>query len=298
MQTSPQNRCDGARWLVLGAAGFVGKAITAELKMQKRNVTGMDRSGSAHSQAIDVFDDNQLRTALRKLRPDFLVNAVGHPQGLSGIGLIDFYVRSTKNILEAVQFECPACRVVLLGSASEYGNTIEAGACETDALKPLSDYGRAKCGQFELSRQLAQSGSSITTARLFNILGPGQRVNLFPQALMERIGAGESPARVANGHHIRDWVDVRDAVRAVIMAVESPEPPELFNVCTGQGTPVGSLAREIGSLSGSAIVAECGETSSNQLWRSIGNPGKIFGLSWRPRFSLTQSLADQWKACP
>ncbi|HTV76524.1 MAG TPA: NAD(P)-dependent oxidoreductase, partial [Candidatus Baltobacteraceae bacterium] len=293
---------DSARWLVLGAKGFVGSTMIAILAARGCQIFGAIRSvpspGAVAGKswhAIDVFNADNLRALLRKLRPSILLNAVGHSPAIASADLKDFYVRSTKTILEAVKAEQPACRVVLLGSAAEYGNSPEAGSFETDAPRPLSDYGRAKCEQFEISRRFAANGLDVITARLFNVIGPGQDSHQFVAALLERIHRGERPLCVHSGNHVRDWIDVRDVARALVILAELPEPSAVVNVCTGKGRTVEFVAGIIGRLTGAKIKTELREISPNVLWRSIGNPERMFDLGWRPRYNLAESLADQWR---
>jgi GDP-4-dehydro-6-deoxy-D-mannose reductase len=208
--------------------------------------------------------------------------------------LRDFYVRSAEIILEAVQAEQPACRVVLLGSAAEYGNSPEAGSLETDPSRPLSDYGCAKCAQFETASRFMARGLDVVTARLFNPIGPGQGNRMFVGALLEQIRQGARPVRVHSGGHVRDWIDVRDAARALVTLAASPKPPAVANICTGTGRTVKFVAEAIGRLAGMEIEIEPGGTSADELWRSIGNPGRLFQLGWRPQHELAETLADQW----
>jgi GDP-4-dehydro-6-deoxy-D-mannose reductase len=287
------------RWLVLGAAGFIGRATIAELEARGHSIACVDRRASSIAakkiHAIDIFDAPNFHALLRKLQPSILLNAVGHSPVVANSELKDFYARSTEIILETVLAEQPACRVVLLGSAAEYGNSPEAGSSETDDLRPLSDYGRAKCQQFDVARRFTANGLNVITARLFNPAGPGQRNHFFAQALMERIQRGERSPQVHSANHVRDWIDVRDVANAIVTLAESPKPPAVVNICTGKGQTVEFVARAIGRLAGVEIEFESGKTSPKILWRSVGNPERIFNLGWRPQKNLAESLADQWQ---
>ena len=295
---------EAARWLVLGAAGFIGRAIFAELEARGHGVAGAGRSASPPAaanrkfwHAIDVFDAPNFRALLRKLQPSILVNAIGHHPAVTGSELRDFYVRSTTIILEAVQAEQPLCRAVLLGSAAEYGNSTDAaGSSETDPQHPLSDYGRAKCGQFDVACRIAANGLEVITARLFNPIGHGQGNHQFVGALLERIRRGERPVRVHSGNHVRDWIDARDAARAIVTLAESPKPPAVANICTGKGHPVEFVAKTVGRLAGVEVEIKPGKTSPDVLWCSVGNPGRMFQLGWQPQHGLAESLADLWRS--
>ena len=293
---------DVARWLVLGAAGFVGRDTLVEIKARGRKFVGAGRSASPPAavagefwHTTDVFDVHNLRALLRKLQPSIVLNAIGHHPATANSGLQAFYVRSTTIILEAVQAEQPSCRVVLLGSAAEYGNSTHASSSEADAPHPLSDYGRAKCGQFDVACRFAANGLDVITARLFNPVGHGQGSHQFVGALLERIRQGERPVRVHSGNHVRDWIDMRDAARALVTLAESPKPPPVANICTGKGHTMGFVAGAVGRLAGVEVDVKSGETSPNVLWHSVGNPGRMFDLGWHPQHGLAESLADLWR---
>jgi nucleoside-diphosphate-sugar epimerase len=303
VERSYLHRQDVARWLVLGASGFVGRAALAEIKAHGGETAGAGHSALPHAgfaeesrHTMDVFDANKLRALLRKLQPSILLNAIGHHPGAVNSELRDFYAGSTTAILEAVQAEQPSCRVVLLGSAAEYGNSTDAGSSETDPRRPLSDYGRAKCEQFDVACRFAANGLDVITARLFNPIGHGQGSHRFVAALLERIRRGERPVQVGFGNHVRDWIDVRDAARALVTLAESPKPPSVANICTGNGHTVEFVARAVGRLAGVAVEVKSNGTSPDVLWHSVGNPGRMFHLGWQPQHGLVESLADLWRS--
>jgi len=284
---APGEAAEPARWLVLGADGYIGRIMVAALTAQGRCVTSAGRTD------VDLRDGPGLRTRLKILKPTILLNACGHTPA-SPVDLMDFYGCTTRLLLEAVAAEVPSCRVILLGSAAEYGETGPApGASETDALQPVTDYGRAKCRQYEVAAQFSARGLRVTTARLFNAVGPGQGRHHLVGALLDRLSRGERPLRVRHSHCQRDWLDVRDAARALITLAESAAPFSVVNLCSGQGQTVEFVARTVGQLMHAEVTFEPPEPSSNLLVRSVGNPWRIFNLGWRPEYTLTQTLADQ-----
>jgi GDP-4-dehydro-6-deoxy-D-mannose reductase len=290
---SSSSPTEKTRWLVLGVAGFIGRAMLAELKKQGRNVTGADRVSGGFIQPVDVFDAPSLRMLLREWQPSILLNAIGHDP-TADLDLTDFYFRSSALLLEAVQAEAPSCRVLLLGSAAEYGNSGAAnGSREIDPQNPLSDYGRAKCEQFTVASRFAASGLAVTTARLFNPIGSGQGRHQFVGALLERIRNGQKSLSVRHGNCVRDWIDVRDVARALVILGESSTLFPAVNICSGKGHTVEFIARIVAQLMKVEVECESETSTPDLLWRSVGDPERIFGLGWRPEHSLAETLADQ-----
>jgi len=289
--TNPAHPMIAPRWLVLGAAGFVGRTVLATLQAQGRRVGGVTRP------SMDALAGESLRNLLRTWRPDIVLNATGHARSASGPDLSDFYVRSTTLLLQAVRAEAPACRVILLGSAAEYGNAVApTGSVETDALQPLSDYGRAKVAQSRVASGAAGQGLAVITARLFNPCGPGQGTHQFVGALLERLRAGEHPLRVYPGNQLRDWGDIRDMADALMLLGETAHPPAVVNVCTGTAHSTELVASLLGRLAGVPVEATPGPVGPDTLWHSVGHPGRLTRLGWRPKFTLAETLADQYRS--
>jgi len=292
----------GPRWLVLGASGFVGGAVAAALAERRWPAVGATRTGPPQPGAtpielrsVDARDAGALRSLIRDVRPDVLLDAVA-PAEADATDPGPFFVATATGVLEAVRVERPRCRVVLLGSAAEYGNAPDSRpSCESDPVLPLTAYGRAKVAQLAVASRFRESGVAVTTARVFNTVGPGQGRHLFAGALLERIRGGERVLRVRCANHVRDWVDVRDVAAAVLALAEAEESPLVTNVCSGVGRSVAEVAAVAARLTGVSVIEEPGETGSGVLWRSVGDPARMLALGWRPHFDLATSLADQWQ---
>jgi nucleoside-diphosphate-sugar epimerase len=290
------------KWVVLGASGFVGRSVVNELRARKHEVIGVDRVlGRSTGSDPDIFqmdvdDGDALRSLFVRERPTVLLNAIGHPANASESDLFRVYVDGTDHLLASIQAGIPSCRVILLGSASEYGNSpVDGRSRETDELCPLSPYGRAKCGQYEVACGFRAKGLDVITARLFNVIGPNQSPALLLGALLERIKKGENPLKVRDGNYVRDWIDVRDVADAVINFGTCSISPEVVNVCSGEGKSVAWVAASLAKLAGVGILPENGPISPSSLWRSVGDPGFMIRLGWRSRHLLEESVLDQFR---
>ena len=299
---SPPTGHDGRRWLVLGASGYIGRAVVAALVERRCPVVGAARTRPSlpdrmpvELRTADARDGDALRALIRSVGPDVLLSAVA-PAPSDGIDPTAFFVATTTILLDAVRAERPACRVLLLGSAAEYGNAPGSQpSSESDPLLPLTAYGRAKVAQLAVARRFLESGVAVATARVFNTVGPGQGRHLFAGALLERIRGGERVPPVRCANHVRDWVDIRDVAAATLALAQAADLPPVANVCTGVGRSVAEVAAAVARLTGVTVVGEPGETGPDVVWRSVGDPARMLSLGWRPRYDLAVSLADQWR---
>jgi nucleoside-diphosphate-sugar epimerase len=287
------------RWLVLGAAGFIGRWVTRELDEQGIPWTGVDRQAGNENALLhcDVSDIDSLRDLLREVRPAVMINAVGHQPGISESAMVRFYINGTDALLRTVQEVTPTARVLLLGSAAEYGNAPSNGKSrEPDPPQPVTAYGRSKARQFTIALKYAQRGLQVCTARVFNVLGPGQGPHLLAGALFERVRAGERPLRVHSCNFVRDWIDVRDVARALRTIGQIARAPLAVNICSGHESTVEILAREIVRLVNGTLDPITTPIAGDDLWRSAGDPSALCALGWQPLRDLHDTLYDQWQA--
>jgi GDP-4-dehydro-6-deoxy-D-mannose reductase len=127
----------------------------------------------------------------------------------------------TQNILDAAAASSEQCRVLVVGSAEEYGpnNGQPIPELLVAALQPLSPYAASKVAVERLIETgPAYRGLAIRT-RSFPHIGPGQRRGFFVVDVASQLVAierGSAPPvlLVGNLDPVRDYTDVRDVVRA------------------------------------------------------------------------------------
>jgi GDP-4-dehydro-6-deoxy-D-mannose reductase len=96
----------------------------------------------------------------------------------------------------------------------------------------------------------------------------------------------------------RDFLDVRDAARAVLALARSTAPSGIYNVATGTSRSIGEGLEQLIALSGRrvllgldpALLGRAGPLDSRGDHRRLRE-----ALGWHPRISFEQSLADLWQ---
>jgi GDP-4-dehydro-6-deoxy-D-mannose reductase len=146
------------------------------------------------------------------------------------------------NLFEAVRRLGLKCRIQLACSSEEYGMVFpnEVPIKETNPLRPLSPYAVSKVAQDMLGYQYWMSWKvdSIRT-RGFNHEGPRRGPVFVASDFAKQIADIEKGRKapilhVGNLEAKRDFTDVRDMVRAYVLALEKCEPGEVYNICRGQ----------------------------------------------------------------
>lgn len=256
----------------------------------------------ASTATVDVVDRPRLAEALASVRPEAVVHLAAQADpGASWQRPTETYVVNivgTSQLLEVARNY--ASRVLLVGSALQYRRRADGKPLrEDDELAPDNPYALSKSVQEQIGRlNFARHGSPVVSTRSFNHTGPGQRAQYAVGSFAEQLASiqrGEStgPLKVGNLSALRDFLDVRDVVRAYRLLLESGIPGEVYNVCSGSATSLGSILdtlMRLAGMEGVDVQERRGEGTRDVL---VGDPSKIRDeVGWRPSIPLVRSLAD------
>jgi GDP-4-dehydro-6-deoxy-D-mannose reductase len=142
-------------------------------------------------------------------------------------------------------------------------------------------------------------GLPVTIARMFNLLGPGQSPDLACSAFARQIAlaeaSGENEISIGDLSARRDFVDVRDAVRALALLAEKGKPGQIYNVCSGHAVLMRKCLDEMLSMSPTQfkVQMDAGKIQKNDVPIQVGDARKLNRITgWRPQIKLKQSLSD------
>lgn len=214
------------------------------------------------------------------------------------------------NIFEAVRREKLDPRIHIAGSSEEYGyvKPEELPIKETNPLRPLSPYAVSKVTQEMLAYQYFRSfGLKNIVTRGFNHTGPRRGHVLVTSNFAKQIAeieAGKRPPVMLVGDlsSKRDWVDVRDMVRAYWLALEKCEPGEVYNIGSGVARAVGDVLNILLSFTEVKIEvrqdpARLRPSDVKILQADVTKFRQATG--WEPRIPFEQTLLDllnYWRA--
>jgi GDP-4-dehydro-6-deoxy-D-mannose reductase len=206
-------------------------------------------------------------------------------------------------VLEALRRRSLAPRVLVVGSAEEYG-AVQAErlpVVERTRLQPASPYAVSKVSQAYLARQYFLShGVPVICTRTFHHTGPG-RGEVFAESSFARqiaeIEAGQRPAVISVGNldAVRDFTDVRDVVRAYWLLLDKGRAGETYNVCSGRGVAIGDVLQVLLDVSGAAVEVrrDPERMRPSDIPAIIGNPKKLRDATgWAADIPLRRTLGD------
>jgi GDP-4-dehydro-6-deoxy-D-mannose reductase len=311
------------RALVTGAAGFVGRHLTAHLLSQGHSVSAVVHPsdggpGSLGPQvnvfAVDILDETALGAAVRESAPEavFHLAAFSNPERSwkEGRRTLEINIIGAHNLLMAAKETGTAPRVLLVGSAQQYGVVpAEAQPINEDReQKPLTPYAVSKTSQEILGRRAFWSGElPVYLTRSFNHTGPGQSDGFVSSSFARQVaevekGTREPRIQVGNLEARRDFTDVRDVVTAYRLIVERGRPGQPYNVCRGTAVSIREVLNELVGMSRVPleVVVDRGRYHSLDAPVTFGDPTRLeTDTGWIPRYSLRETLRDlldDWRA--
>jgi GDP-4-dehydro-6-deoxy-D-mannose reductase len=302
------------RVLITGATGFAGRHLSSHCISQGHEVHALVRPGredavvpgvAAHAAAMD--DPVAVAAVLRDVAPD----GVAHLAGASSVGRSfadpvgtwDINLGGTLTLLQAARDTGVTGRILVVTSGEIHGRVpvAELPVTERTPLNPVSPYGASKgAADLAAAQYRAAYGVAAVRVRAFNHVGPGQDARfVLPNvacqiARAERAGAPVE-VTVGNVDTRRDFMDVRDMVRAQLLLLERGDPDAVYLACTGRSLPVRELIEGLGALARVPVTFR----SDAELRREgeqpdlYGSPDRLRAdTGWTPEIPMKVTLAD------
>ena len=228
--------------LVTGAGGGFGTALLSPLRAHyNETVIGAGRSHAVDSGYIrcDFTKATAVRELIKSVRPRLIFHLVG---SFTGEFETDLQVNavSAKHLFENIISEHLNTRVVIFGSAAEYGAVLPSDnpISETFPCRPVSIYGLTKAIQTDIARFYARTKNiDVVVARVFNLAASGLSSRLFygrAEAMILSYRKGEiSQLEFGNLDSERDYIALDDALDQLLAVAEFGLSGEIYNIANG-----------------------------------------------------------------
>lgn len=307
------------RAFITGIGGFVGSYLAKDLTGEGFEVHGMVEKEGGHLGVIsdckvktvlhtcDISDSQRLTRILCEIVPDLIFHLASVsflPQAaLEADRTFQVNLLGTLNLYEAVRKNGLSSRILFVGSAQEYGLTFnERSSVNEDCpLKPVDPYSTSKAAADLLSFQYCYGvGLPIVRVRPFNHSGPGQSEQFVCSSFAKQIaeielGRKRPLLHVGNLEVRRDFLDVRDIVRAYRLALIKGKVGEVYNVCSERSLSIREILDIFLSFSEMRIkvVQDPARKRNLEIPKIVGECKKFKAdTGWQSAIPLEQTLRD------
>lgn len=298
------------RYLVTGGAGFIGSNLAFTLADERKaGAVVLDDFSSGNFKNLLNFKGDVIAGDIRLC--DWWdktgeIDAVFHEAAITDTTvhdqkrMMEVNVEGFRNILRFA-LEKGVKRVVYASSAAVYGN----GVCpmkEDQPLTPENIYGFSKAMMDNVAREFAAAHADITLVglRYFNVYGPRESYKGHVASMMYQLylqmKAGKRPRIFKFGEQLRDFVYVKDIVRANLNALEA-EKSCVVNAAAGAPENFNKVVDCLNKAMGADLAPEYFDNPYGfyQLKTQADLRRAKACLNYRPEWNLENGIADYVK---
>jgi UDP-glucuronate 4-epimerase len=295
------------RYVVTGAAGFIGSHLVQALTAQGHDVVGVDCFTDYYDPVLKEENAAGLDVARFDLADQELdldgVDGVFHLAGQPGVrsfgDVFEEYVR--RNLLATRRvFETAAAagvRVVFASSSSIYGEAERYPTPEETEPRPISPYGITKLGCEQLAHAYGKEfGLDAVVLRYFTFYGPRQRPDMALARIVDALARGAAFELYGDGLQSRSFTYVADGVTATIAAMQRAPAGAVYNVGGGEEATMRDAIATLEAISGRSLDIVERPAAAGDARRTSADATRIErDLGWRATTALADGLRAQWE---
>jgi GDP-4-dehydro-6-deoxy-D-mannose reductase len=293
--------------LITGANGYVGRNLSRVIRetFGLAGVFGLDLSkgpdlGYSKLFTADIGDKKRVRKIIGEIKPDYIFHLAGIINSGDWDKLFSVNVEKTQAFLDTLARAGSGARVIIPGSAAEYGQVgkTDLPIREQQAPNPLTLYGMSKVFQTALGRFYAARGMDVVIGRIFNFVGAGMPDYLsigtfISQIKLIRSGQSKGDIVVGNLKSKRDFLDIHDVSTGLLALARKGRPGEVYNICSGTSVTMESILKMMIRKSGVKIRIKIDpkRMKKQDINDIYGSNRKIISeTGWRPTVSFASSI--------
>lgn len=304
--------------LITGAAGFAGGFLIEHLQSQKSfDIVGTYlsdeqlkfavRKDEIKFEKLDLLDASSTAEIVKQTKPDYICHLAALTSPRESFENPAFTITNNStaqvNLLEAVRGSDIGAKILIISSADVYGlvDKKDLPIDEDTPLRPVNPYAVSKIAQDFLGLQYFLSyGLKVVRVRPFNHIGPRQSPRFVVASFAKQIAEIEKEIKepvisVGNLSSRRDFTDVRDMVRAYLLAMEKGKAGEVYNIGSGTSYRIKDILDMLLSFSSKKITVKIDKAKL----RSKDEPELVCDNSyfskqtgWVPKIDIKETLRD------
>jgi ADP-L-glycero-D-manno-heptose 6-epimerase len=293
--------------LVTGGAGFIGSRIVKALEAQSCAVTVIDNLYSGDVKNLAGFKGELIKEDLAgfdlKRIESSHFDVIFHQAAITDTTVMD-EAFMTRNNVEASQrlLEFAArnrVKFVYASSAGVYGNN-PVPMKETDTCNPLNPYAKSKFQFDGIVKEYAQKDVFAVGLRYFNVYGPGEahkkKFASMIWQLAQQMRAGKAPRIFKHGEQSRDFIYVKDVVKANMCAMNAKHSC-VVNVGTGNPTTFNRIIEILNETLGTTFKPEYFDNPYG-FYQNCTQAGTAYAeqcIGFKADFSCERGIKDYHK---
>src|SRR3984957_1091625 len=301
-----------AKYLITGAAGFIGSSLVRALLERGDEVRGVDNFATGRPENLtevlnrmdfreaDILDLDEMHSACKGV--DYVLHQAAIPSVPKSV--VDplasnrANIDGTVNVLVAAR-DAKVKRVIYAASSSAYGDTPTLPKYEAMPTDPISPYAVAKLASERYMISFYRCyGLETVCLRYFNVFGPRQDPSSPYSGVLARFITlmlrGEQPTIFGDGEQSRDFTYIDNVVEGNLLACQAPAikvAGEVFNIATGRRITLNETFKALQSLTSYSGQPKYDPERSGDIKHSLADVSKAqAALGYNPKVDFEEGL--------
>jgi GDP-4-dehydro-6-deoxy-D-mannose reductase len=277
---------------------WLGKQVFAPIPTY---LTHTDEKCDFRYERVDVCDRKSLVSLFKGFQPNWVFHLASGLRDDEPVDLCRINLEGATTLTQAlVDSGCRPQMIVYGSSGAVYGHPHRLPLDEQAPTEPNDVYSATKLAAETVTRLLTRDyGLPAVWGRLFNLVGPGQderHACAYFASRLASIAAGAAHAELTVGQleSTRDFIDVRDAVRALILLARHSIPGQVYNIARGTEVSIREVLTtllRLADLKGRVEIKQ-GDGRKFDVPRQFADIRRLRSFGFTPRFTLSKSLKD------
>lgn len=298
--------------LITGITGFAGYYLYNTLCTQDNEIWGiynktnpLEKYKNVHLVKCDITDYELTKGVINDIKPDCIYHLAAFVYvGCAEIKTEEMFntnVIGTINLLKAVQEIVSKSRILITGSAEEYG-IVEQNKMpikEEYELRPQNLYGLSKKYQEEAGKYYNRIyGLDVVFTRTFHYFGPYQPIKYvfadFASQIVDIENSDIDCMNVGNLKAERDFTDIRDVVSAYELIMDKGQGGEVYNVCSNSAITIDEILKKYLKNSKKTIRVNIDKNKLRPLDvpKFVGNNDKLKSIGWTMNYNMDETVKE------
>jgi UDP-glucuronate 4-epimerase len=298
------------KYLVTGAAGFIGSQLCNRLKQQGHYVIGLDNyNDHLYSPklkvdrvehfgidvvSVDLRDEVKMEEFIEGVKPTDIIHLAAHAGVRDSFGKEKQYhannIDGTQNLIDACKKHAPDARIVYASTSCVFAGSELPWTEGRETGKQLNPYGWTKWAN---ECQMQGSGLHTIGLRFFTVYGPWGRPDMALFDFTKNI-LDEKPITVYNyGNMKRDFTYVEDILDGIECVLNNDvDAGEIFNI--GRGAPVQLMdfISEIEKNTGKTAIKLMAPQHPADTLETFSNTSKLEALGYHPSTNIEDGIRN------
>lgn len=283
--------------LMEGSTGFIGHNVKERLEQDHEVVVVNRRESADGGYVVDLSDSNAVQEVIERERPEAIVSCLGVVNTNEDLTQNEKLTRALLDAVLASTVEVD--RIVISGSAGEYGLVDTLPVSEDAPLRATSGYGISKIEEEETARRYADTHElPIVVARIFNPVGVDMKERFLIPSLLRQVRDYKAGATheisISRLDAERDYIDVKDLADGFEKLTTGVPRHFAYNLGSGKATSNAELLRLIlkfENLENPKIV-ETSDVSEQMVASQADITRMREDFNWEPKRSLEETIGE------